>query len=125
MKVFRFDPNVGRPLTAFGSHDVMLSRILRASSGVQIGCMHVQPGGVIGLHQAVGPQLFLVVQGQGWVRGKETPRTAIHAGQAVFWEDQEWHETGTETGLMAIVIEGEDLDPERFMPEASSTDRDV
>jgi quercetin dioxygenase-like cupin family protein len=125
MKVFRFDPDVGRPITAFGSHDVLLSRIMRTSSGVQIGCMHVQPNGVIGLHQAVGPQLFLVVQGQGWARGKDTPRTAIHAGQAVFWEDQEWHETGTETGLVAIVIEGEVLEPERFMPAANLPDPDA
>jgi quercetin dioxygenase-like cupin family protein len=116
MKVFRFDSEVGRPLSAFGSHDVILSRILRTSCGVQIGCMHVQPNGVIAMHQAVGPQLFLVVQGQGWVRGQETAPTAVHAGQAVFWEDQEWHETGTETGLMAIVVEGKELDPERFMP---------
>ncbi len=62
--------------------------------------MHVQPNGVIGLHQVVGLQLFLVVQGEGWVRGTESTRTVIQAGQAVFWENGEWHETGTETGLI-------------------------
>ncbi|HDX9588930.1 TPA: hypothetical protein ROX98_001896 [Bacillus pseudomycoides] len=33
----------------------------------------------------------------------------IQAGQAAFWEKGEKHETSTKTGLMAIVIEGEDL----------------
>lgn len=115
MKLFRFDAEVGKSLTAFGTHGVTLSRILRSKDGVQIGCFHLQPSGVIALHQAVGSQLLLVVQGEGWVRGKEESRTPIHSGQAVFWDHDEWHETGTESGLMAIVVEGPGLEPERFM----------
>jgi quercetin dioxygenase-like cupin family protein len=90
MKLFRFGADVGRSLTAFGSHDVFLSRILRTTGGVQIGYFYVQPGGLIALHQAVGPQLFLVVKGEGWVRGKEKSRTPIHAGQALYWTQGEW-----------------------------------
>lgn len=116
MQLFRFDVEVGKSLTAFGSHDVFLSRILRTTGGVQIGCFYVQPGGVIALHQALGPQLFLVVQGEGWVRAKEESRTPIHAGHAVFWEHGEWHETGSDSGLIAVVVEGAELEPERFMP---------
>ncbi|WP_029422850.1 cupin domain-containing protein [Alicyclobacillus macrosporangiidus] len=115
MKLFRFDAEVGRPVTAFGSDHTVLTRILKTTAGVQIGCMHLQRGGVIGLHQAVGPQLFLVVQGEGWVRGKEAKRTVVRAGHAVFWESGEWHETRTESGLTAIVIEGEELNPEEYM----------
>jgi len=118
MKLFRYDPEIGRPVTDFGSHNVVLSRILRTNEGVQIGCFHVKPNGVIALHQAAGPQLFLVVQGEGWVRGKEESRTPIHAGHAVFWDHGDWHETVTKSGLMAIVVEGADLEPDRFMPFA-------
>ncbi|MHB1954264.1 cupin domain-containing protein [Alicyclobacillus sp. ALC3] len=117
MKIFRFDTEVGHQLTAFGSHDVVLSRILRTTDRVQIGCIRVQPDGVIALHKAVGPQLMLVVQGEGWVRGREDSRTPVHAGQAVYWKDGEWHETGSESGLTAIVVEGAALEPERVMPE--------
>lgn len=115
MKIFRFDADVGRPANAFGSQSVILSRILRTTSSVQIACFHIQPGGVIALHQAVGPQLLLVVQGQGWIRGKDEPWTPVHAGQAVYWKDGEWHETGSEGGMTAIVVEGPELGPERFM----------
>lgn len=118
MKLFRFDSEAGRSLTAFGSHNVILSRILRTTEGVQIGCMHVRPNGVLALYQAVGTQLFLGVQGEGWVRGKEPTRTPIHADQAVYWERGEWHETGTESGLMSIVVEGAELEPEQFLPLA-------
>ena len=38
----------------------------------------------------------------------------IQAGEAVFWMKGEWHETKTDTGLTAIVIEGETLRPEQL-----------
>lgn len=115
MQLFRFDEGVGNRLTAFGSHDVVLSKIVRTSQGVQIGCMHVEPNGAIALHQAMGPQLFLVVQGHGWIGNRDGERVEIAAGTAVYWTDGEWHETRSENGVVAIVIEGPDLHPERFM----------
>lgn len=66
------------------------------------------------MYQGVGPQL---VQGEGWVRGKDQPRIPVHAGQNVYWEHGEWHETGSESGMTAIVVEGSAVEPERFMPK--------
>ncbi|EJR13938.1 hypothetical protein II9_03384 [Bacillus cereus MSX-D12] len=40
----------------------------------------------------------------------------MYAGQAVFWEKGELHETSTEKGLMAIVMEAEDLERAILMP---------
>jgi hypothetical protein len=40
----------------------------------------------------------------------------IKAGQAAFWISGEWHESGTEFGMRAIVIESDSLDP-ILMPE--------
>jgi quercetin dioxygenase-like cupin family protein len=117
MKLVRFDAEVGKSLTVFGSHHVILSRILRTPDGVQIGCFYIQPGGVIALHQTAGPQLLLVVQGEGWVRDEGQFRTQVYAGQAVYWEEDEWHETGSESGLMAIVVEGKELEPDPFMQQ--------
>ena len=61
-------------------------------------------------------RLFLVVHGQGWVRDGTPERISLVAGQAAFWEKGEWHAAGTVTGLMAIVIESDFLDPAGFMP---------
>lgn len=82
-----------------------------------INCAYLEPNGVIGFHKATIPQLFLVVQGEGWVRG-EAPesRRPIKAGEAAFWDEGEWHESGTETGMVVILIEGEDIDPTKTMP---------
>jgi hypothetical protein len=39
----------------------------------------------------------------------------VQAGDAVFWQKGEWHETITSHGLTAMVIESEDISPSLFM----------
>jgi hypothetical protein len=49
-------------------------------------------------------------------------RTRIGAAEAAFWEAGEWHETGSDGGLVALVIEsphlaaGKHLGPVRSQP---------
>lgn len=83
----------------------------------RIGCMYLEREGVVGYHYATVPQLFLVMQGEGWVRGEGNEKIRIAKGEAAFWEGGEGHETTTDTGLTAIVIESEELDPARFLKE--------
>jgi len=121
MRFFHFDRAAGRPIDQFDSVAAVISPIQRMSGQVQIGCMHIGPGGTVGYHQAVPKQLFLVVQGDGWVRSSDQPEPlAIHAGQAAFWESGEWHASGSDSGMTAIVIESETLDPGQYMPEEST-----
>jgi quercetin dioxygenase-like cupin family protein len=123
MKIYRFDPTVGRQITHFNSNFIM-ARIIRVAGrdagdgAIQIGCMHIPAGGRVGYHQATVPQLFLVVAGEGWVRGNAETRRPVHAFEAAFWQGGEWHESGSETGMTAVVIEGEGVDPASLMPEA-------
>ena len=98
-------------MTAFGSHGVRVTRILSRSSA-NLVCMRVEPGGVIGAHPAAVNQLFLVVEGAGWVRSGSSAPVDIQVGQAAFWEAGEVHESGTATGLVAVIVEGLDLQPE-------------
>lgn len=116
MKLFRFDEQTARAIERFDSVHAKFARIMRTPESVHIGCMHLGAGGVVGHHPAVVPQLFLVVSGEGWVRGEDDVRVPIAAGQAAFWTAGEGHESGTERGMVALVIEGEGLDPESFMP---------
>ena len=82
--------------------------------------MYLEPGGHVGAHQATTRQLFLVTRGEGWVRGPETERTPIRAGQAAFWETGEDHASGSETGMAALVIESDTLDPNQFLHPLSA-----
>lgn len=116
MEFFRFDKAVGKSITAYDSTFIM-SRIIRTTQQAHIGCMHLESNGVVGYHQARIPQLLLVVNGEGWVRGGDDNKIPVRAGDAVFWTEGEWHETTTESGLTAIVIESEELQPDSFMTQ--------
>ncbi len=117
MKLFRFDASAGKHIDVFDS-DFVLTRVVQTPGAAKVSCMYLGSGGLIGYHQATSPQLLLVVQGQGWVRGEPPERIRVSPGQAAFWEGGEWHEAGTDTGLVAVVIEAEGLEPAIIMPEA-------
>lgn len=119
MKIYRFGREVARPIPTFESVNAFIARGVRTTAPAQISCFYLEPGGVVGYHQATVPQLLLVVQGEGWVRADGDERIAVKAGDAVFWSAGEWHETGTETGLVALPVESEGLEPGSFMPERS------
>ncbi len=105
MKIFRFDRDIGRSIDRYNSVGLTLTRMAHLLDEAVIQCAYLEPGGLIGYHQATVPQLFVVVQGEGWVRGEAPERTAIRSGQGAYWEEGEWHELGTETGMTAIIIE--------------------
>ncbi|TFD99893.1 cupin [Jeotgalibacillus sp. R-1-5s-1] len=109
MKLYQLSKEKGRSIEAYDSNFILTS-ILRTNDPVQISMMHLDRGGVIGYHQASMPQLLVVVSGQGEVRGAEHTYVDISINEAVFWEKGEWHETRSEEGLTAIVIEGPMLD---------------
>ncbi|MGM7702361.1 cupin domain-containing protein [Pseudalkalibacillus sp. Hm43] len=115
MEFYRFDQAVGKDIKQFDSKFIM-SRVVMTDKPAHIGCMHLDVDGLIGYHQAVVPQLLLIMSGEGKVRGEDDQFFPVKAGDAVFWKKDEWHETKTETGLTAIVIESEELDPSSFMP---------
>jgi quercetin dioxygenase-like cupin family protein len=119
MKIFAFDARIGREIFFFGSESVQFSRVALITHPAQISFMQVGPNGVIGYHQATIPQLFMVVDGRGWVRGQTEERIPISRGEAAFWEAGEWHETVTDSGLSAVVLEVEDqtFDPGEFLQE--------
>lgn len=110
MELFKFDKSSGKEISKFNS-DFIMSQIVQTTQSAHIACMHLEKNGVVGYHQAVSPQLLLIVSGAGLVRGEQEEYVKVQSGDAVFWKKDEWHETKTETGLMAIVIESEELSP--------------
>ncbi len=116
MEFYNFGPEVGRKIDQFGSVDTILSALVNLKSPAVVNCFYLGKNGMLGLHPASSPQLFLIVQGKGYVRSGTSERIAVTAGTAVFWTKAEWHETSTEKGLTAVVIESDQLDPAEFMP---------
>ena len=118
MKIFRFDRDTGRAVDRFNSSGFVLTNVAFLLEEVNLHYAYLEPQGVIGYHKANMPQLFLVIHGEGWVRGESPEKAAIQTGQAVYWEDGELHEIGTETGMTAIILEAQDFDESVWVPVA-------
>ncbi|MGH1281015.1 cupin [Bacillus basilensis] len=121
MKIFDCSEEVGKQITAFQSNFIM-SKILDHKGNIHIGAMHLRENGIIGYHEAVVSQLLLIVNGEGYVCGADKEKVKVEAGQAVFWKKGEFHETCTENGLIAIVIESEDLENGVLLKEVGKFD---
>jgi quercetin dioxygenase-like cupin family protein len=93
-----------REVTAPGSANAHVRRLTPAGHVVVI---EIGPGGVVARHPAASAQLFVVVSGEGWVSGADGEREAIRAGEAVLWEPGEEHESGSDEGMTALVVEAE------------------
>jgi hypothetical protein len=57
----------------------------------------------------VGAQVLAVVAGSGTVSGSDGVAHPVEPGVAAVWERGEEHDTRTETGLTAVVVEGASL----------------
>ncbi|ANC76288.1 cupin [Fictibacillus phosphorivorans] len=114
MEFFRFSKESGTKINKFNSNFVM-SRIVKTENPAHIGCVYLETEGVIGYHQAILPQLLLVVNGEAEVCGEDKVKHKIKAGEAVFWIKGEYHETTAKGDLTAIIIESESLEPVSLM----------
>jgi hypothetical protein len=114
MEIFQFDRGE-KIIQMYSSEGLRATRIADGDGQVQLTCLRVEPGGVIGTHPAADSQLFLIMAGQGWVAGPDGERVPITTGWGVRWDAGESHTSGTATGLTALAIEGPSLD--LFEPE--------
>lgn len=115
MEFYKFSKDSGKSISKFDSNFIM-SRVIQTDKATNIGCMHLDENGIVGYHQAVVPQLLVVITGEGYVSNDREEYFKVQSGDAVFWDKDEWHETKSENGLTAIVIESVELNPSLFMP---------
>jgi quercetin dioxygenase-like cupin family protein len=106
MKSYRFDAATGRPRSEHGS-SFRLSPLTDPDGRARAACFHFEPGDRVGRHEADIRQLFCVVAGEGWAAGPDGARVPIGTGEAALFEPGEDHEAGTDTGMTAIVLEGD------------------
>jgi len=110
MERFRFDA-----ASAFRPHQELLEGVtiapLTPPGGVQAAVFRLAAGGRIARHPATVPQILAVLEGEGRVSGAAGDLEPIAAGEAVFWSGGEEHETVSDGGLTALVLEAEELRP--------------
>ena len=88
-----------------------LTKPLAAGAPFQAAIFRIAAGGRIARHTADVPQLLAVLEGSGVVSGADGVEEPIGAGEAVVWAEGEEHETRSDGGLVALVLEGPGLLP--------------
>lgn len=107
MRVIRLEDRV---ITHHGSTGMTLHPVPAPPAGAErhVVVLDLAPGGKVGRHPAVGWQVLVVTSGSGEVSGADGVRRSITAGEAAVWAPGEEHETTTEHGLVATILESED-----------------
>lgn len=112
MTLIEFSRAHARPIELFDAVAASNVRLGGGHGDAHIYCVHVEPGGSIGAHPAGFAQLFLVVNGTGWAAGPDGQRVALTAGQGVYVAPGEVHAKGSESGMTAIMVQADQLQPE-------------
>jgi quercetin dioxygenase-like cupin family protein len=90
-----------------------LTDAMSLEAPVQAAVFRLRAGGRIARHPASVPQILAVLDGDGTVSGADGTPVQLAAGDAVYWAAGEEHETATERGLTALVLEGDAVRPLR------------
>jgi len=116
MEFYRFDPLVDREKEQFGGVKAVVSKVLYLDDRAKVNAVYIHPNERVSHQYAQTQQLIMIVDGEGWVKSGKGEIYAIKKGQAAFWKINELHESGTETGMTAVIIEGIDIDPIELVP---------
>ncbi len=108
MRVLRLDAVPRRVVEGPGSAGLAVGA-LGITADAHLVVVRLRPRGVIGRHPAAGRQLLVVISGDATVSGHDGAPVRLEPGQAAVWEPHEPHETRSEDGLTALLVEG-DLD---------------
>jgi mannose-6-phosphate isomerase-like protein (cupin superfamily) len=96
------EPFPSRVIEHYGSHGFTHTRIAR-SDAVQVSKADLD--GVIGGHEAASQQVLVVLTGRVEVSTRED-RAELGVGEAVEWQEGEWHETRSLEPSTLLLVEG-------------------
>jgi quercetin dioxygenase-like cupin family protein len=99
------------PISAYQSQGAYALPLGHGRGEGHVYRIRIEPGGVIGPHEAGFGQLFLVVTGNGWISGSDGVRHPLATGQGACISRGEVHSKGSDGGLIAIMIQLTELAP--------------
>lgn len=103
--VFCFEATLAKPIHKYASAGAASCELAHGDGECHAYAVHFEPGGNIGPHPAGFDQLFLVISGSGWVAGGDGVRHPVGAQSGAFIPRGETHSKGSETGMVAVMIQ--------------------
>jgi quercetin dioxygenase-like cupin family protein len=95
----------------YEAHDTSAARLAHGKGEAHAYLLRFDAGGAIVQHEAGYGQLFIVLDGCGWVSGRDGARAEIGAGDVVLFDRGEHHAKGSDTGMTAVMVQVRDLVP--------------
>lgn len=77
MQIFKFSKEEGHKISNFNSDSAFYSKLMKTEEPTNIGFIHIDKGGIVGYHKAPVPQIFIVVEGEGWVSGDDHKKITL------------------------------------------------
>ena len=93
----------------FESRESRAAELATGSGEAHIHIVHIAAGGEIGPHIAGFGQIFLCLEGSGWVAGADGEHVSISHGQGAYFARGERHSKGSADGLRALIVQVKDL----------------
>jgi hypothetical protein len=109
MKLLNFGPERATPISEYGSQHASAVPLGSGQGEAHVYWVHLDANGEIGAHEAGFAQLFLVVEGSGWISGSDGSRISLSQGQGAFIACGEIHAKGTASGMTAIMVQLTDM----------------
>ena len=107
---YRFDKAAAEVIMNFSSRHASSVHLGSGDGESHAYVVHFEPDGEIGEHETGFGQLFIVVEGTGWVRAGSKIHD-VGVGDVVRLERGEIHAKGSETGMTAVMVQMFDIDP--------------
>ena len=114
-ELIRFDKSVATAVESYGARSTTSVHLGSGSGEAHAYVLYFEAGGEIGEHETGFGQLFVVVDGGGWVVSG-SDRHDVGIGDAVFLPRGVMHAKGSESGMTAVMIQMDDLEPSRQSP---------
>jgi quercetin dioxygenase-like cupin family protein len=105
MQLMSFGPDRATPIIEYSSRHASAVALASGQGEAHVYCLHLDAAGEIGAHEAGFDQLFLVVEGSGWVSGSDGRRQPLAQAQGALIARGEVHAKGTESGMTAIMVQ--------------------
>lgn len=110
IRLLSFAADRSTPIAEYQSQGASAVHLAEGQGPGHAYVVHIAPGGAIGPHPAGFDQLLLIVQGSGWVAAADGVRQPLGTGQAAFITAGELHSKGSETGLVAVMLQARHFD---------------
>lgn len=95
----------------FSSRRATTTPLANGSGEAHTHLVRIEAGGIIDSHETGFGQLWIVVDGRGWVAGRDHQRLEVSSGDVAFFERGEQHAKGSDHGMTAVMIQIYDLQP--------------